>query len=129
MTKLRWVRLTPSFRAAAVTVSLSLPFNLLRVTLISKVIPLLMKSSTEKITSDTFSSRLRDLMVDQGIGQDDLAKALDVAQSTISSWIGGNEPKQRNLARLAKYFRVDPQWLSAGKEPKEIAISSDEAAT
>lgn len=87
-----------------------------------------MKASTEKITSDSFSSRLRDLMNDARIrGQDDLAGRLGVAQSTVSNWFKGEMPSRGNLNRLADFFRVSPRWLSAGEGPKDSQRNKSES--
>ena len=59
-----------------------------------------------------FAERLRELRVDKGLSQDDLAKATGISQDAISRW----ELKQRtatidNVITLAKFFGVSIDYL------------------
>jgi len=59
-----------------------------------------------------FAERLRELRVEKGLSQDDLAKATGISQDAISRW----ELKQRtatidNVITLANFFKVSIDYL------------------
>ena len=59
-----------------------------------------------------FSERLKELRIEKGIGQVDLAKEVDVSKGIISLWENGlREPKLSNLIVLATYFGVSIDYL------------------
>ena len=59
-----------------------------------------------------FGERLKDLRLEAGLSQFQLAKELDVGKSIISSWeLCQNEPKLSNLVTVAKYFKVTTDYL------------------
>ena len=59
-----------------------------------------------------FCERLRDLRLEKGIGQVELAVSLGVSKGIISLWENGlREPKLSNLIVLAKYFSVSIDYL------------------
>lgn len=51
--------------------------------------------------------------------QEQLAKAADVAQTTIGNIEAGLRKQPRNLLAIAKALNVNPEWLQTGKGPKE----------
>ncbi|MBP3423212.1 MAG: helix-turn-helix transcriptional regulator, partial [Clostridia bacterium] len=54
-----------------------------------------------------FCERLKELRIEKGIGQVELAKALNLSKGIISLWENGlREPKLSNLILLAQYFQV-----------------------
>ena len=54
-----------------------------------------------------FCERLKELRLEKGVGQIELAKAIDVSKGIISLWENGlREPKLSNLIALAKFFEV-----------------------
>ena len=62
---------------------------------------------------NVFATRIRELRLDKGVGQVELAKALDVSKGIISLWENGlREPKLSNLVALAKYFEVSIDYLA-----------------
>ena len=59
-----------------------------------------------------FYERLKELRIDKGVGQIELAKAINVSKGIISLWENGlREPKLSNLIALAKFFEVSLDYL------------------
>ncbi len=59
-----------------------------------------------------FSERLKELRADKGVGQIELAKAVNVSKGIISLWENDlREPKMSNLIALAKFFEVSIDYL------------------
>jgi transcriptional regulator with XRE-family HTH domain len=62
---------------------------------------------------NNFGYRLKELRVENNIGQVELAKAINVSKGIISLWENGlREPKLSNLIALAKFFRVSIDFLA-----------------
>ena len=60
-----------------------------------------------------FCERLKELRIEKGIGQVELAKALNLSKGIISLWENGlREPKLSNLIILAQYFQVTIDYLA-----------------
>ena len=60
---------------------------------------------------------IRQLMTAEHLTQMQLAKCLNVGQSTISEWLSGkNEPSIESLWKLADYFDVSIDCLVGRKE-------------
>lgn len=63
-----------------------------------------------------FGIKLKELRIEKGIGQIELAKILGVSKGIISLWENGiNEPKLSYLIAISNYFGVSIDYL-AGKE-------------
>ena len=59
-----------------------------------------------------FSERLKELRIEKGIGQIDLAQAIKVSKGIISLWENGlREPKLSNLIALAEFFEISIDYL------------------
>ncbi len=59
-----------------------------------------------------FCEKLKELRLEKGIGQVELAKELNVSKGIISLWENGlREPKLSNLVALAKFFGVSIDYL------------------
>ena len=59
-----------------------------------------------------FAERLRELRLEKGIGQIELALAINVSKGIISLWENGlREPKLSNLISLSNYFEVSLDCL------------------
>lgn len=59
-----------------------------------------------------FYERLKELRIEKGVGQIELAKAINVSKGIISLWENGlREPKLSNLIALAKFFEVSLDYL------------------
>lgn len=60
-----------------------------------------------------FGERLKELRLENGIGQVKLAEDLNVSKGIISLWENGlREPKLSNLVSLAQYFQVSIDYLA-----------------
>ena len=61
---------------------------------------------------EKFAERLKELRIEKGITQAELAKELQVSQRSISSWeTGFRQPDFETLEILAKYFNVTTDYL------------------
>lgn len=59
-----------------------------------------------------FCERLKELRIEKGVGQVELAAAIDVSKGIISLWENElREPKLSNLVSLAQYFNVSIDYL------------------
>lgn len=62
---------------------------------------------------DTFGEKLKELRIERGIGQIQLAKELGVGKSVISLWeLNRCEPTLSNLVKLAQFFGVSIDFLA-----------------
>lgn len=61
----------------------------------------------------SFGSVLKNLRIEKGIGQVELAKNVNVSKGVISLWENNlREPKLSNLIALAKFFEVSIDYLA-----------------
>lgn len=59
-----------------------------------------------------FCERLKELRMERGIGQVELAQAINVSKGIISLWENGlREPKLSNLIALAHFFETTIDYL------------------
>ena len=59
-----------------------------------------------------FCERLKELRIEKGLGQIELANAISVSKGIIRLWENGlREPKLSNLIVLAQYFQVSIDYL------------------
>lgn len=59
-----------------------------------------------------FKDILKDLRMEKGIGQVELAKCINVSKGIISLWENGlREPNMSSLIELSKYFNVSIDYL------------------
>ncbi len=60
-----------------------------------------------------FCERLKELRMERGLGQVQLAKELDVGKSVISLWeLGKCEPTLSKLIAMARFFGVSIDYLA-----------------
>ena len=60
-----------------------------------------------------FSKRLKELRLNNGLTQKELAKAIEVGRTTISEYESGKiVPKQEGLLKLANHFNVSVDYLT-----------------
>ena len=63
--------------------------------------------------NNIFGKRLKELRIEKGIGQIQLAKDIGVGKSIISQWeLNRCEPTLSNLIRLSNYFGVSIDYLA-----------------
>lgn len=59
-----------------------------------------------------FAEKLKELRIEKGVGQVELAKAINVSKGIISLWENGlREPKLSNLVALSIFFEVSIDYL------------------
>ena len=59
-----------------------------------------------------FNEIIRDLMIDNNLSQMELAKQLNVNQTTISQWLlGRKKPSFDNILRIYNVFHITPNEL------------------
>lgn len=62
-----------------------------------------------------FGVRLRELIIDRGCTQLDLAKFVGVKPNTVSDWIRkGNSPKIKHIEKIVEYFGISFDYLFTG---------------
>ena len=62
--------------------------------------------------NNIFAEKLKELRIEKGVGQVELAKAINVSKGIISLWENGlREPKLSNLIELANFFEVSLDYL------------------
>lgn len=63
----------------------------------------------------TFAKRLAEARSQEGLSQNELADAVNAAQSTVATWERGrNEPDLKTIQRLSKVIKRPPEWLAFG---------------
>ncbi|KAA8747146.1 helix-turn-helix domain-containing protein [Paenibacillus sp. UASWS1643] len=73
----------------------------------------------------SFGERLSYLRNKKGLSQDELAKIFKIGKSTLGMYeTNKREPKHEMTARIAEYFDVSMDWLTTGKNEKELKESS-----
>ena len=61
----------------------------------------------------SFPKRLKELRLNAGLTQKDLAKAIEVGRTTISEYESGKiVPKQEGLLKIANHFNVSVDYLT-----------------
>ena len=59
-----------------------------------------------------FHERIKELRINKGISQMDLAKATGISQSAIAKWeLGRTEPTASAIVMLAKFFGESTDYL------------------
>ena len=62
---------------------------------------------------EVFADRLKELRLERGVGQVQLAKELDVGKSVVSLWeLGKCEPTLSKLIAMARFFGVSIDYLA-----------------
>lgn len=70
----------------------------------------------------TIAKNLRRIMIDKGINQVDLARAMGINQATLSCWMNGTRiPRLPNIDALAEHLGVTREDI-VGKELKEPSL-------
>jgi Helix-turn-helix. len=71
---------------------------------------------------------LRKLREEKGISQEELAKHLRLARTTITMYeLDQREPDNETLQRIADFFRVSLDYLAGRTNERRIGLSSDRA--
>ena len=76
------------------------------------------KNFNEKgINMNYFSKNLKELRIEKGLSQQELAQILNVTQSTVAKWESGDrEPNFSILIELSNYFNIPTDILLGIKD-------------
>ena len=73
-----------------------------------------------------FKDKLKELRIQKGISQYELAEKLFVSRSAIAKWENGNGiPSDVNLEAICEFFGVEEEWLLDRKDMKEMVENLD----
>lgn len=68
----------------------------------------------------TTADRIKEGLEKRGMRQSDLAKYAEISRSSLCEYIAGkNEPKQRNIYKIARALNVNEAWLLGYDVPME----------
>lgn len=66
---------------------------------------------------NNFSKNLKELRIEKGLSQQELAQILNVTQSTVAKWESGDrEPNFSILIELSNYFNISTDILLGIKD-------------
>ena len=73
-----------------------------------------------------FKDKLKELRIQKGISQYELADKLYVSRSAIAKWENGNGiPSDVNLEAICEFFGVEEEWLLDRKDIKKMVENLD----
>ena len=73
-----------------------------------------------------FKDKLKELRIQKGISQYELAEKLFVSRSAIAKWENGNGiPSDVNLEVICEFFGVEEEWLLDRKDIKKMVENLD----
>ena len=73
-----------------------------------------------------FKDKLKELRIQKGISQYELAEKLFVSRSAIAKWENGNGiPSDVNLEAICEFFGVEEEWLLDRKDIKKMVENLD----
>lgn len=75
----------------------------------------------------SFSERIKQLRVERGLNQSDLADMFDIKRTTVGKWeTGVNKPTADLLISIANRFRVSTDWLLGNSDYKTLGEYFDD---
>ena len=79
---------------------------------ISKETFLKLKKEKEEEKKKLFSSRLKELRLQHGISQEELAEQIGIKRNSYSDWENGKcKPSYEKLEKIADFFEISLDWL------------------
>ena len=73
-----------------------------------------------------FKDKLKELRIQKGISQYELAEKLFVSRSALAKWENGNGiPSDVNLEAICEFFGVEEEWLLDRKDIKKMVENLD----
>ena len=83
---------------------------------ISKERYLKLKKQKEEEKKNLFSVRLKELRLQHGFSQEELAELIGIKQNSYSDWENGkSKPNYEKLEKIADFFSVSLDWLFGRK--------------
>ena len=83
---------------------------------ISKERYLKLKKQKEEEKKNLFSGRLKELRLQHGFSQEELAEKIGIKQNSYSDWENGkSKPNYEKLEKIADFFGVSLDWLFGRK--------------
>mgnify|MGYP001793666151 CR=1 FL=1 len=62
---------------------------------------------------ESFKDKLKALLTENSVSQEELALAVNVSQASISKYLRGSIPKSNISQSIATFFKVDHKWLAS----------------
>lgn len=80
--------------------------------------------STKNLNSDSIQGRIQ-ILIDKFEGgiNSQFAKAINLTEGSIRSYLNGSQPKADTIEKIVKYYDINPEWLVLGVG--EIKKSND----
>lgn len=72
----------------------------------------------------TLADRVREMIGEKGLSQEQLAEKANTSQGTISNILNGTTKRPRNIVDIAYVLGVEPQWLQDGIGNKYSGMSA-----
>lgn len=66
---------------------------------------------------NTFADRLNKALLEEGLSQEQLAKAVGLTQPAIQKLTSGKAKSSRKILEISEALRVKPEWLGRGEGP------------
>ena len=83
----------------------------------AKTIKKIKNFNKKGINMSDFSKNLKELRIEKGLSQQELAQIFNVTQSTVAKWESGDrEPNFSILIQVAKFFEVSTDTLLGLKD-------------
>lgn len=83
---------------------------------ISKETFLKLKKEKEEEKKNLFSVRLKELRLQHGISQEELAEQIGIKRNSYSDWENGKcKPSYEKLEKIADFFEISLDWLFGRK--------------
>ena len=72
---------------------------------------------------ENFRKNLRNLISKRQVNQNDIAKYLEISNSTVSCWVSGKSyPEIKNIEKIARFFNVSIFELVSDNETDEDTL-------
>lgn len=71
----------------------------------------------------TFSQNLRKMMRDRDVTAKVISRETGIAQSTLSDWLNGRDPKLDGVVKIARFFGVSIEFMITGTDPEHQIVS------
>lgn len=79
-----------------------------------RLLPVRLSRGHDQPMVDSMARRLKELKDREGLSHDSFGEIAGVSAQSVSKWLKGGDVEERNLAKIAKYFKVEPAWIRYG---------------